>query len=161
MRIRPLAAVLAGAVLALSPAADADPSTRLDAKHREVVLTGHLEGASTYGPFYPVGGDAFDRTCVDRGCEEHDVVIAVPARTRARLDWSVRAPATGPGVDLRIFDADGRTMTRRSGGSIDTPSPTTATHGSVRAIPSGRYTVRVSVMAGVTDYAAQLSLYLY
>ncbi len=160
MRLRlSIAAVLAVA-LAAATGASAEPSARLDRRHPRVTLTGHLQGASTYGPFYPLGGPAFDRTCVDLGCQDHDLVVVVPAGTQGRLDWGVEAPATGPGVDLRILDENGDDITRRGGGSIDTPTPTTGTYGSVRSIRPGRYTVRVSVMAGVTDYEARLQLSL-
>jgi hypothetical protein len=138
----------------------ADTPSRLDLRHRELTLVGHLEGASTYGPFYPVGGAGFDRTCVGQGCDERSVVVVLPEGATARLDWRVEAPATGPGVTLRIFDERGDEVSGISGGSIDTPSPTTATYGKVHPLRAGRYTVRVSLMAGVTDYAAHLRLFV-
>lgn len=159
MRRRLLASAAALAAVTAVPTATAEGPARLDARHRTVLLRGHLEGASTYGPFYPLGGPAFDRTCVGSGCRDHELVIVIRQHERASLEWTVQAPATGPGVDLRILDAEGRDMTRRVGGTIGgLPAPTTSTHGSVRGMPPGRYTVRVSVMAGATDYVASLRL---
>ena len=161
MRLRRLVSVIAVAAVALtSSQATAGPERRLDAKNRKVVLKGHLEGASTYGPFFIVNGGPFDSICVGLGCEEHELVIVVPKRAKASLYWAVEAPATGFGIDLRLTDVDGKVIARRTGGWFAGTSLMMGTEGEVPSISSGRYTVRVSITGGVADYAALIALYL-
>jgi hypothetical protein len=150
-------ALLGGLCLAvaLAPAASADGTTTLTAG-KPTVLTGHLSGAATYGPFLP-SGQAVPDECVSDGCRDHQVRVVVPKGQLGQIAWAIDAPATGPGVDLRIYDSASNVISSSKGGAADTPTPSTASYGTTRKLKSGTYRVRTSIIGGVTDYEATLS----
>lgn len=125
---------------------------------KTTVLTGHLSGAATYGPLLPTGGSAAPDECISDGCNDHAVRVVIPKGQAAQIAWAIDAPATGPGVDLRIFDSAGTLVSTRRGGGADTPSPSTSTYGTTSLLKSGQYLVRTSIVGGATDYEAELTL---
>ena len=152
--------LVALSVLALvAPAALADDSATLVAG-RTTVLTGSLSGAAAYGPFVPVSGEVVPEDCVSDGCEDVSVRVVVPRGRVGRVAWAVDAPATGFGVDLRIYDAAGSLVSSRQGGGADTPSPSTTTYGTTSSLRAGTYVVRTSITGGAADYRATLDLAL-
>ncbi len=143
--------------MVLVPVATAE-STHNVIAGKTTVLTGHLSGAATYGPFFPISGQAAPDECVSDGCRDHHIRVVVSKGQLAQIAWAIDAPATGPGVDLRIYDSAGNMISSRNGGGADTPTPSTSTYGKTAPLKSGAYLVRTSISGGVTDYQAQLQL---
>jgi hypothetical protein len=158
MRIALLGGLCLSVVLA--PLANAQGTVTVTTG-KTTVLTGHLSGAATYGPLLPVGGQAVPDECVSDGCQDHQVRVVVPKGQIGQIAWAIDAPATGPGVDLRIYDGVGKLISSRSGGGADTPTPSTSTYGTTSRLRSGAYLVRTSIIGGVTDYEATLRLTTY
>jgi hypothetical protein len=156
--------LLLGAVatmLALAPTASAERTASL-AAGRPIVLAGEVSGAATYGPIVPTSGQALPEECFADGCEEHAVRVVVPRGHVAVINWTIEAPATGAGLDLRIFDDQNQKVSiRNGGGGAATTTPSSSTYGSSRQLSGGVYTVRASVVGGSTEYKATLALRLH
>ncbi|HVE97739.1 MAG TPA: hypothetical protein VNA12_00985 [Mycobacteriales bacterium] len=100
-----------------------------------------------------------DAGCVASGCDDHYLDIAVTAGHFAWVSWVVTGSGSGPGLDVRLLDAKGRNVGRLEQHSVDYLNPpTVSSRGHASRIPPGRYTLRVSVSAGVTDYTAKVEL---
>ena len=147
-------------MVALSPNGFAESASL--AAGKPLVLSGQVTGVATYGPLVPASGEALPDECVADGCRDHVVRVVVPRGHMAVIDWTIAAPATGAGVDLRIINSKRQTVSiRNGGGGAATTTPSSSTHGSSRRLHSGEYTVRASVVGGSTEYRATLALRLH